>query len=308
MNFKLVVVRLGSYLPECLVRVFVRLATGKTHVALCLHRVCESHRPTDPQPELAIPASTLDALLKLFKTARPVNAHGKPWLSVSFDDGYADAVNYVASRAQAHSEVEWLAFVCPVKNEKQVGFRWDLFESLQTRGVPHASLGTIVHSNPDVKLENERADLRALARDPSFELASLEACLGLQAFSNAWLGNHTNTHLRQAGLNPSCARHELETSTSDFERLFGPCTHFAFPFGTPRQEFLPEHVEILRELGSFLIWTTEARPFHPEERVPQAVLPRFPVNGTWSAKKIAFWIALLALKFRIARRGFFMKP
>jgi hypothetical protein len=83
----------------------------------------------------------------------------------------------------------------------------------------------------------------------------------------------------------------------DFERLFGRQRHFAIPFGVPRVDFTAQHVEDLRALGDFRIWSTEPRPFRTDER---AALPRFAVDGTRSWKETAVHIALHALRSRIA--------
>jgi hypothetical protein len=94
------------------------------------------------------------------------------------------------------------------------------------------------------------------------------------------------------------AQIEYERSFSDFDRLFGQQRHFAFPFGTPGLEFNAGHVEALRRMNDWIIWSTERRPYSADERRPGAVLPRYPINCAWSYKQTGAWIAALALKFR----------
>jgi hypothetical protein len=131
------------------------------------------------------------------------------------------------------------------------------------------------------------------------ELASIDLCRDLQRLPNIALGNHTNQHERLSLLTPAQCRDEFETSLRDFQRLFGKQSHFAIPFGVPGVDFSEEHVEELRGLGRFLIWSTEPRPFHARERREGAVLPRFAVDGTRSWKETAVHIALHALRARI---------
>lgn len=137
-----------------------------------------------------------------------------------------------------------------------------------------------------------KTELRAEA-----DLAELDLCRAIQRLPNAALGNHTNRHER-----PTLGRSadDFAESKRDFERLFGPQLHFAIPFGVPGVDFTRRHVEELRALGDFLIWSTEPRPFHARERRSGAVLPRFAVDGTRTWKETAVHIALHALRSRIA--------
>ena len=182
-------------------------------------------------------------------------------LTVSFDDGYRDSADYVLSRALLFPQVEWLYFVCPEKTELRTGFEWD------------AQAGE--------------------------KLAPIELCREIQRLPNAALGNHTNAHQRAASMTEEQYRAEIEASLRDFQRLFGPQLHFAFPFGVPGEDFSADHVDELRAQGDFLIWSTEPRPFHPRERRAGAVLPRFAVDGTRTWKETAVHIALHALRARL---------
>ena len=222
----------------------LRSNLGELRAALVFHRVSEE------RSKLGMPAEEIDRLIRFL-----LEAQGR--LTVSFDDGYRDAAEYVLSRAPRLPEVEWIYFVCPEKTELRTGFEWD--------------------AAPD--------------------LAPIELCHEIQRLPNAALGNHTNSHQRPV-LVPDFSV-EIERSRRDFQRLFGPQLHFAFPFGVPGEDFSAEHVEELRALGDFLIWSTEPRPFHPRERRAGAVLPRFAVDGTRSWKETAVHIALHALRARL---------
>ena len=210
---------------------------------------------------LTVPTAELDALIELLRSSRPGGE--RPWLTVGFDDGYDDAAQYVRTRAPRYPDVEWLLFVCPEKTEKRLPFHWDKTAD----GAPLATVDT----------------LRAVAKLP-----------------NVALGNHTNSHRRQTLLSQEDAAREYASSSADFERLFGPQRHFAFPFGTPDREFELRHVTALRELEpQRIIWSTESRPFEASERGPGAVLPRFPIDGEWSHRQTALWICASALRYRM---------
>jgi peptidoglycan/xylan/chitin deacetylase (PgdA/CDA1 family) len=255
-------------------RLFHRAVAG-LNVALCMHHVSRNHRE-----ELAMPARELDAFIE---NARPANRSDR-WLTVTFDDGYDDACYYIETRARRFPDVEMLLFVCPTKAERGAGFRWDLQHEDQ--------------SPRDVRGENHRPELVSAARLRDCNLASVEHCRRLRLLENVDVGNHTNCHFRANELARAGVEEELERSCADFERLFGPQRHFAFPFGMPGTDFDESHVDLLRSLGSFLVWTTARRPYLPEHRFPGAVLPRFPVDGRASATQLAFWIAIVSLRAR----------
>lgn len=268
----------AKLLPDAQIWSLFRAAVADLSVSLCLHHV--SRRSRD---ELTISAPELDAFIE---RASAIDHRGsQPWLTISFDDGYEDAWHYIMTRAPRFPSVEWLLFVCPTKVEQQSGFRWDLDVDDD-------------ESPRDLVLENQRADLRSAVRLSDAHLATVEQCRLLQVFDNVHLGNHTNCHFRATSLPPEQAAAELVQSRADFERLFGRERHFAFPFGGYRVDFDDRHVEVLRRTGDSVIWTTIGRPHLPSQRAPGAVLPRFAVDGRWSASQIAFWIALRSFHAR----------
>jgi peptidoglycan/xylan/chitin deacetylase (PgdA/CDA1 family) len=154
-----------------------------------------------------------------------------------------------------------------------------------------------------VERENLRPDLRALSSLSDYVLSTVDELLELAALPNVQLGNHTSLHLSPAKSDDAVVKADFERSTATFTRLFGAPRHFAFPFGTPRAHFAQRHVDWLRALGDFAIWTTESRPYRPEERGPRAVLPRFPVDGGKDAHTLAGWIAARSLDFRVRGTG-----
>ena len=277
----------SSLLEDGALTRLLRGGVGGRRVALCFHRVAGQRRQGELQPKLTMAPDEIDRLISFVQ-----GAVGP--LTVSFDDGYLDSADYVLSRAARFPEVEWIFFLCPQKTERPAGFRWDLAERR-----PSQDAQAILSAPVDVALENLRAELRALPRDPAFRLASVELCRRIQRLPNATLGNHTNVHHRPSELTCAQAVAEFAGSALDFERLFGPTAHFAFPFGVPGADFTARDLAILRKLGSFILWSTEPRPFDEGERRAGAVLPRFAVEGTRSWKETALQIAVHALRTRL---------
>lgn len=272
--------------------VILRRTLAGRRVCLCMHRVGRTRRPGELVPKLTIHPEVLDAIIDGLHEAREDGGRG---LTVSFDDGYRDAAEYLISRRERWPDVEWIFFVCPEKTAKRVGFRWDLAEVKRARGEAVAILPMLDEDHP---FENERVELRELAERPEFELASLELCQRLSSLPRVRLGNHTNTHARGSRLSPERARAEYRASFRDFESLFGRAADFAFPFGVPGEDFEAAHVEAVRESGPTAIWSTEARPYGEAERFPGALLPRYAVDGTRSWKQTLGWISLQALRAR----------
>lgn len=285
---------LATLVPGSLLRRWLRWATRGLCVALCFHRVNRERRATDPLPELTVAPGTLDELLAILSDGKQ---KAPSQLFFCFDDGYADAAAYVAQRAPRHPSVRWLFFVCPEKLEQRAGFRSDLSET-RAGATDGAAPDAPSASDLDIGKENQRPDLQKLGDSEMFKLASVAQCAQLAALENVTLGNHTNCHFRLTDLTPAVAEHELRNSTSTFERLFGPCRHLAFPFGTPGEDFNAEHVRLATGIHPLLCWSTEQRPFKPAELNAGAVIPRFTVYQFSNIKAMVAKICLLSTLFR----------
>jgi peptidoglycan/xylan/chitin deacetylase (PgdA/CDA1 family) len=281
-------------LPKGGLAALLSVALGNRRLALCLHRVADRPRPEALLPEFTIAPDVLDSLIELLISTR---SGDERWLTISFDDGYRDAAEYVLSRAPRYPQVEWLFFVCPEKTERGVGFRWDAVERRRARGETTDLRDFLAERHPQ---ENDRAELLEAAQDPAFALADVALCRRIAALPNVTLGNHTDTHQRASQLSPEAFATELAESTARFERLFGPMKHFAFPFGVPGEDFTAEHVERIRERGPSFIWSTGASPYRADLRSPGAVLPRMVIEGQQSLSQLASWIALRAGRNRLS--------
>lgn len=279
----------GRWLPGPARRALLGGALHGLGACLCLHRIAARPRPTDWQPGLSMPGPELDALIELLLTSRP--GPKRDWLRITFDDGYRDAGEYLRTRAPRFPEVQFDFFICPEKTITRAGFRWDLVEQ-RDREL------TLLDTPADVEAENRRPELRALAEHPDYALCTIDELRELARIPNVTLGNHTSLHLSSAKFPDEVIKADFERSTAAFTKHFGAPQQFAFPYGTPRHHFAQRHVDWLRALGSFPIWTTEARPYRLDELRPGGVLPRFPVDGRLDAQSLAGWIAARSFAFR----------
>lgn len=280
----------GRWLPGPALKVLLASALHGLGVSLCMHRIAARPRSSDWQGGLSIPAPELDELIELLREAKPAR------LSVTFDDGYREVASYLRTRAPRFPDVDFTFFVCPEKAEQRAGFRWDLVEEARKAGVDRKL--ELLKAPADVLLENSRPDLRALQQLEDYALCTVDELKELTEFPNVRLGNHTSLHLSAASSPDEVVRADFERSTAVFTRLFGAPREFAFPYGTPGRHFQQRHVDWLRTLGDFPIWTTEARPYRLGELGRGAVLPRFPVDGRKDASELAGWIAARSLDFR----------
>lgn len=284
--------RMAESMPWSVLRRLVARETKGMRMAFCLHRVGNARRENEAVPNITVPETVLDEFVENMDAAKGDTR----WLTYAFDDGYADAAEYVASRAPEYPNIEWLFFVCPKKIRDRVGFRWDAYERKLDCGEQPPSIGRFVETmDADYERELLRQDLRAAAEQDEFALATRQQLLELSRNKNVTLGNHTNSHLIGA-LPIDQAYRDFVESTEQFEEMFGSCRQFAFPFGVPGKHFRKEHVEFLRKLRPLVMWTTEPLPYLPEHRKPGAVLPRVVIDGLWSAKTLALWVALLGRK------------
>jgi hypothetical protein len=279
LSLDLLAARVGGRLPRTAIDAVLTLLLKERCLSLCLHRVTHDARD---EGALSVRAERLDELLTLLLARRP----GAGWLTVTLDDGYDDAAQYVATRAARFPAVEFLVFVCPQKLVQRAGFRWDA--------------GVLPDEPFDLVMENSRPELRALGDQPAYQLATVQTLQALQALPNVALGNHTNVHADARKLEPGQAAQDYAQSTRDFTALFGAPLHFAFPFGTPGLHFDASHVAALNELTPrALLWTTGAGTFDATERTPGAVLPRCPIVGEQSVAELTGWLALKLLGQRL---------
>jgi len=294
LDFDSRVAAIGERTPRGAIVAALRASLGDLRVALCLHRVGP---PLDGSflPAATIEAEKLDALVELLLASRQ---GGGRWLTLTFDDGYLDAAEYVASRSPKYPEVEFLVFACPEKAEKRAGFRWDLVD-LDVRKGRNLEESWRQHMDRplDIVAENDRSELREVAALSEYRLATPAELAALRSLANVSLGNHTNCHFKASDLAPDALAREVERSESDFARLFGGPGDFAFPYGWP---FLDaDRVAVVASHSRGAIWSTTRRPYPAGEREGRGALPRFVVDGRLGARGTAASIAARAVAYRV---------
>jgi hypothetical protein len=291
---EIVVRAAGLVLPRWALRAAYGITVGHNHVALCLHRVGVPGQMA-PLPWIHVTASRLNELIAMIEP----HHRGSSKLTLTFDDGYRDAVTYVTHRAPQLPHVDWILFPCPGKTRTRAGYRWDLHE-VQRRSGSSVDFDAVMGSPIDLANENQRADLLVLGDDDDFALATVEELRTAAEQPNVRIGNHGNTHFSFLGLSDSDAAQEIRDSARALDDLFGSHTDFAFPFGAPGSEFCGRHVDLVRSCyPAVTIWSTEGRPFRPEEESDGIVLPRIPHFGDWSAKRMLAFMTYCAASTRV---------
>ncbi len=275
------------HVPRSALRaLLLRLRRG-AGVHLCLHRVCGGEvSPGDT----TIPEPALDELMYLLGADQSLGDGSV--LAAHFDDGYADAADYVRRHISTLPAVRWYFHVCPEKARARAGFRWDSSAAAETVFGPPFEPAT----------ENQRESLRGLADAPASRLATVEELTELRDRYGVILGNHTNCHFPLLALEAEQAEAELVDSARDFQSLWGHTEHFAFPFGVPQKHFGPQHVTRASALGYRRFYTTEPRPHFDEGHPAPLLIPRFAVFGTWPARRYALFIATILLREQLRRR------
>lgn len=284
----------GAVLPRWALRAAYGTAVGSAYVAVCLHRV-STPGPLAPLPWINVTAARLDELIAMIEPHHRRSSK----LTLTFDDGYRDAVTYVTQRAPQLPHVDWILFACPGKTRTRAGYRWDLHEATRRSG-SSVDFDSVMDSPMDVDSENQRRDLLVLGDDDDFALATVEELLSAAEPPNVRIGNHSNNHFSFDELSAEAAEQEIRCSARVLDELVGSHTDFAFPFGTPGSEFSARDVELVRSCyPSVTIWSTEGRTYRPQDHTDGSILPRIPHFGDWTAKRMLAFMTYCAASHRM---------
>jgi peptidoglycan/xylan/chitin deacetylase (PgdA/CDA1 family) len=194
-------------------------------------------------------------------------------LSITFDDGYADneelaapilerlgmtatffvSTGYIGGGTMWNDRIIEAVRACKsaVLDASAIGMgRFELATPAHRRDAIGAVLKGIKHLDRErrdaavaamVAAAGERADV-PLMMQPE-QVRRLRA-RGMD------IGAHTVTHPILARLDEDDARHEIASSKSDLEHLLGERIElFAYPNGVPDDDYLAEHVAMVRECG-----------------------------------------------------------
>lgn len=150
------VLRTLAVAPDAAVLRALRVGLGDDHrLSVVFHRVAET------RDKLTMPAREIDALIDFLLRVR-----GE--VTVSFDDGFADAAEYVRDRASRFAGVRWLFFVCPFQTELGLPGLEPLAGVRELAALPNVNLGN--HTNLHARLsalsdEDGDAQLTESVRD-----------------------------------------------------------------------------------------------------------------------------------------------
>lgn len=313
---------------------------------LMLHRVADDAPQTpgyDPNKGLTISPDFLDATLGRVRdlgfeivSMDEVAARlhdgldlDKPFVAVTFDDGYRDTLRAAAPILRRHG-APYTVYVTPGFADRTARMWWVELEEAVRRlsRIETTIAGEALNLSardgaektdaffaiywrlrtlPEPRLLDEVARLAALADyDPAASAATLccdwSELAEMAADPLCTIGAHTMTHPRLATLPAHAARAEMADSRAAIlARLGIKARHFAYPVGDPtsagRRDF-----EAARALGFETGVTTRPGMLFPEHGGDLLALPRVSVNGGWQRLEVLD-ILLSGAAFALWNRG-----
>jgi peptidoglycan/xylan/chitin deacetylase (PgdA/CDA1 family) len=278
------------------------------HVRPCVEREFAPNRLLEITPDF------LDAALGLVKARgfdivsldaalqRIEAPGGRPFVALSFDDGYRDNVEYALPILEKHAS-PFTMYVTSGFADRTARLWWiELEEAIwrlaqvSLNGLALASgnaaekqraytlLYHMLRAGPEERLLEVCTRLCAQAAIEPSEIPA-DLCLdwaGIRKLSQhplATIGVHTLTHPMLAKHPEEAVRQELVQSRARIEEAVGkPARHLAYPVGDPtsagRREFA-----LARDLGFASAVTTRPGMIFPQHASHPTALPRLSVNG-----------------------------
>ena len=194
-------------------------------------------------------------------------------LAITFDDGYADNLAVAAPILQAHGAPATI-FIASGYLDGGCMFNDSVIEAFRSTrrtelnltefGLPTYHLQSLEDRRkaiddvlPRIKYlpcaERESRTLsivREARTDVPKELMLRRDSLKALIDSGFEIGAHTVTHPILANIDAAQATREIQQSKRDLEDIIGrPVSLFAYPNGTPMQDYRPEHVQMVRDAG-----------------------------------------------------------
>jgi peptidoglycan/xylan/chitin deacetylase (PgdA/CDA1 family) len=267
---------------------------------------------------------TMDEALR-----RLVEGNARPFVALTFDDGYRDTVNFALPVLERH-QAPFTVYVATGFAERSAGMWWlELEEAL--RGADRLEIADdglslcLPTKTPHQKAEAFARIYWALRGGSEERLLRIVAALAarhgvnggaivdalcldwagiaaLARHSLATIGAHSVSHKMLAKWPNEVARSEMGRSKERIEEKLGrPVRHFAYPVGDPasagRREF-----DLARELGFASAVTTRPGMIFPAHKDHLTALPRVSVNGNW--QDIGYFEVLLSgAPFALWNRG-----
>ena len=261
--------------------------------------------------------------------ARIAAPAARPFVALTFDDGYIDTATHALPILEKH-KAPFTLYVTTGFAERTARLWWvELEEAIRARdtivldvggrrvslpartdeekGTAFSTLYWMLRAGPEERL---LADIATLAAQAGLEPAAIPArlCLdweGIAALARhplCTIGVHTLTHPMLAKHEDDFVRHELAESRRLIEMRTGlPARHLAYPVGDPTSASPRDHA-IATELGFASAVTTRPGLIFPAHRAHLTALPRLSVNGHWQSLD-ALEVLLSGVPFALWNRG-----
>lgn len=260
---------------------------------------------------------------------RLVEGNPRPFVALTFDDGYRDTVNFALPVLERH-QAPFTVYVATGFADRSAGMWWlELEEAL--RGADRIEISddrlplALPTRTPREKAEAFARIYWALRGGSEERLLRNVAALAVRYGVNGgaivdalcmdWaeiaalarhplttIGAHSVSHKMLAKWPSEVAQAEMRRSKERIEERLGrPVRHFAYPVGDPasagRREF-----GLARELGFASAVTTRPGMIFPAHKHHLTALPRVSVNGNW--QDIGYFEVLLSgAPFALWNRG-----
>jgi peptidoglycan/xylan/chitin deacetylase (PgdA/CDA1 family) len=319
-------------------------ATRGRGAVLMLHNVRPWRPPTPgftPNRLLEITPEFLDETLILVRRMgfdivtldeavnRLVEGAGRPFVALTFDDGYRDTVEFALPILERHS-APFAVYIATGFADRNAGMWWlaleealrraehleiadgDLSLAMPTR-TPQEKAAAFERIYWALRGGSEERLLRivgALATQNGVDGDAIVAALcmdwaGITALARhplATIGAHSISHKMLAKWSGDVARAEMLGSKARIEQKLGQTVrHFAYPVGDPTSAG-PREFALARELGFASAVTTRPGMIFPQHRDHLTALPRVSVNGNW--QDIGYFEVLLSgAPFALWNRG-----
>ncbi len=257
------------------------------------------------------------------------DARARPFIALTFDDGYKDFADYALPVLERHkapftlyvttgfadrsARLWWVELEEAIRALPEVDIKIDdrsfktVTQSAAQKSQAFEALYGLLRAAPEAEMLNVIAELAAGAKVDGRALVE-RLCLdwaGIQAVAQhplATIGVHTLTHPMLAKHDPAFVRYELAESRRLIEERLGrPALHLAYPVGDPTSAG-PREFLAAQELGFESAVTTRPGMVFPEHADYRMALPRLSINGRWQKLEMVE-VLLSGAPFALWNRG-----